>query len=104
MPAKEILHLLGIAHHDPGDGGVGRFRDAQGDDVSVMSVEELHHIEHRADFVREKNGELFDEGSVNFRGGLWQIDRHEENGGRPGLVWAGGEGQYLIAPVFFANE
>ena len=38
----------------------------QGDDVGVVRMEEFHHIQKRADLVREKNGELLDEWPVNF--------------------------------------
>ena len=55
--------------------------------MGVMRVQQLHHVEHRAHFVRQKNGELFDERSVNFRGGLRQIDRHEKRrASEPGPV------------------
>jgi len=66
VPAKKFLHLLGIAHNDSRDGGICRFRDAERHDMSIMRMQQLHHVQHRADFVGEKDRELFDERSVNF--------------------------------------
>src|SRR2546423_10430152 len=65
MLLKQLLYQLGIAHHNPGNGRIGRFRDAHGNDMGVVGVKKLHHFHHRADLVRQKNGELLDEGPVN---------------------------------------
>jgi hypothetical protein len=36
---EQFFRAIGIAHHQARDGGVGRFRNAHGDDVIIMSVE-----------------------------------------------------------------
>jgi hypothetical protein len=54
----------------------GRFRDAHRNDMRVMGLEQLHHVHHGANLVRQKNRELFDEGAVNFRSGLRQSEIH----------------------------
>ena len=101
--AEKLLHLLRIAHHDPRDRGIGRFRDAERDDMGVMRMQQLHHVQHRAHLVRQKNRELFDERSVNFRGGLRQIDWHEKRGATrswPGMTRAA----VCHRPRFFCNR
>ena len=54
----------------------------------------------RADFVRQEDGELPDERSPNFRGGLGQIERHV--GAMRGADRRGRN--YVTVPVFSANE
>ena len=49
---KKILHPVGIAHDNASDRGIGRFRDAERHDIDVMGIEQLHDLEHGADFVR----------------------------------------------------
>ena len=36
---EKSFDLVGIAHHDPRDRGVRRFRDAQGHDMGIMRVQ-----------------------------------------------------------------
>ena len=45
---------------------------------------------------------MFDEKWANFRGGLRQISRHEENHAAP--LMGRRARKYVIASVFFANE
>ena len=48
--------------------------------MGAVRMEQLHHVKHGADFIGQKNRELFDERPVDFGGGLWQVDFHEERG------------------------
>jgi hypothetical protein len=36
----------------------------------MVLIQQLHHVEHRADFVRQENGKLPDERAVKLGGGL----------------------------------
>jgi hypothetical protein len=68
MLAKKFFHAFRVAHHDARDCRVGGFGNAHGHDMRVVGVEQFHNVEQGADFVREKDGKLRDERSVNFGG------------------------------------
>src|SRR2546423_1704207 len=52
--------------------------------MSVVGVEKLYDIEHRAHFVWEENRELLHQRSTNFRGGFGEIESHNVGEARAG--------------------
>jgi len=68
--AENVFYGFRIADYDPGDGRVGRLGDAERDDVSVAGAEQLHDIQHRADFVGQEDGELLYERAADLGRGL----------------------------------
>jgi len=73
---EQFFDAVWIAHHESGDRRIGRFRNAQGNRVIIVSVQQLQDIEHGADLVRQENGKLLYEWSVAFRGGLGKVECH----------------------------
>ena len=63
---KQFFHTRRIAHNDASNRRVGRLGNAHRDNVTLMRVQQLHDIEHGANFVRQKNGKLFDQWPVAF--------------------------------------
>jgi hypothetical protein len=69
-----------------------------------MGLEKLHYVQHRADFVRQKNGELLNERSAYFGSGLREIGWHEKGAENPGWNAELLDANYVTGFVFFANE
>jgi len=78
--SEQFFHALWVARDDPRNRRVSGLRYAESDNVTILPATQLHDIQHRPDFVRQKNGELLHQRPFQLGTRLRQVSSHLNDG------------------------
>jgi len=78
MVVQQLGDQGGVADDHPGDGGLGRVDDTEGEDDDPLLLDEFDDLEEGADLVVQKDREMPDRGSGDsFLGGWGELGHGE---------------------------